>query len=62
MSNPAKKRKKLGSDEQHMFPKAKTGRPGKDLRLIFRIACNSGPWRDLPELMEDGLFSFLQMA
>ena len=35
MSNPAKKRKKLGSDEQHMFPKAKTGRPGKDLRLIF---------------------------
>ena len=38
MSNPAKKRKK--SDEQwnkikHMFPKAKTGRPGKDLRLIF---------------------------
>ena len=34
MSNPAKKRKKLGSDEQHIFPKAKT--PGKDLRLIVQ--------------------------
>ena len=53
MSNPAKKRKKLGSDEQHMFPKAKTGRPGKDLRLMFNavlwIACSGAPWRDLPE-------------
>ena len=52
MSNPAKKRKK--SDEQwnkikYMFPKAKTGRPGKDLRLIFRIACSGAPWRDFPE-------------
>ena len=42
------------SDDQwnkikHMFPKAKTGRPGKDLRLIFRIACSGAPWRDLPE-------------
>ena len=48
-----KKRKKLGSDEQHMFPKAKTGRPGKDLRLMFNavlwIACSGAPWRDLPE-------------
>ena len=30
------------SDEQwnkikHMFPKAKTGRPGKDLRLMFML-------------------------
>ena len=36
-----------------MFPKAKTGRPGKDLRLIFNavlwIACSGAPWRDLPE-------------
>ena len=46
------------SDEQwnkikHMFPKAKTGRPGKDLRLMFNavlwIACSGAPWRDLPE-------------
>ena len=43
------------SDEQwnkikHMFPKAKTGRPGKDLRLMFNavlwIACSGAPWRD----------------
>ena len=32
------------SDEQwnkikHMFPKAKTGRPGKDLRLMFIMQC-----------------------
>ena len=36
-----------------MFPKAKTGRPGKDLRLMFNavlwIACSGAPWRDLPE-------------
>ena len=46
------------SDDQwnkikHMFPKAKTGRPGKDLRLMFNavlwIACSGAPWRDLPE-------------
>ena len=46
------------SDDQwnkikHMFPKVKTGRPGKDLRLIFNavlwIACSGAPWRDLPE-------------
>ena len=46
------------SDEQwnkikHMFPKAKTGRPGKDLRLMFNavlwITCSGAPWRDLPE-------------
>ena len=43
------------SDEQwnkikHMFPKAKTGRPGKDLRLMFNavlwIACSGAPWRE----------------
>ena len=36
-----------------MFPKAKTGRPGKDLRLMFNavlwIACSGAPWTDLPE-------------
>ena len=46
------------SDEQwnkikHMFPKAKAGRPGKDLRLMFNavlwIAFSGAPWRDLPE-------------
>ena len=46
------------SDDQwnkikHMFPKAKTGRPGKDSRLMFNavlwIACSGAPWRDLPE-------------
>ena len=50
------------SDEQwnkikHMFPKAKTGRPGKDLRLMFNavlwIACSGAPWRDLPERFGD---------
>ena len=46
------------SDEQwerikEMFPRAKTGRPGKDSRLIFNailwIVCGGAPWRDLPE-------------
>ena len=46
------------SDEQwerikEMFPRAKTGRPGKDSRLIFNailwIVCSGAPWRDLPE-------------
>ena len=46
------------SDEQwerikEMFPIAKTGRPGKDSRLIFNailwIVCSGAPWRDLPE-------------
>ena len=36
-----------------MFPRAKTGRPGKDSRLIFNailwIVCSGAPWRDLPE-------------
>ena len=61
------------SDEQwnkikHMFPKAKTGRPGKDLRLIFNavlwIACSGAPWRALLNVSVHGrgLFSFLQMA
>ena len=46
------------SDEQwekikEMFPRAKTGRPGKDSRLIFNavlwIVCIEVPWRDLPK-------------
>ena len=46
------------SDEQwerikEMFPRTKTGRPGKDSRLIFNailwIVCSGAPWRDLPE-------------
>ena len=46
------------SDEQwerikEMFLRAKTGRPGKDSRLIFNailwIVCSGAPWRDLPE-------------
>lgn len=46
------------SDEQwerikEMFPRAKTGRPGKDSCLIFNailwIVCSGAPWRDLPE-------------
>ncbi len=46
------------SDDQwnkikHMFPKAKTGRPGKDSRLMFNavlwIACSGAPWRDIPK-------------
>lgn len=46
------------SDEQwerikEMFPRAKTGRPGKDSRLIFNailwIVCSGAPWRDLLE-------------
>ena len=46
------------SDEQwerikEMFPRAKTGRPGKDSRLIFNailwIVCSGAPWRNLPE-------------
>ena len=49
MSNPAKKRKKLGSDEQHMFPKAKTGRPGKDLHLMFNAVYRLSAAVDLGE-------------
>lgn len=46
------------SDEQweqikDLFPKAKTGRPAKDNRLMFNailwIARSGAPWRDLPE-------------
>ena len=46
------------SDEQwerikEMFPRSKTGRPGKDSRLIFNailwIVCSGAPWWDLPE-------------
>ena len=42
------------SDEQwerikEMFPRAKTGRPGKDSRLIFNailwIVCSGAPWK-----------------
>lgn len=38
---------------KHLFPTAKTGRPGKDNRLIFNailwIARSGSAWRDLPE-------------
>jgi len=46
------------SDEQweqikDMFPKAKTGRPPKDNRMMFNailwIARSGAPWRDMPE-------------
>lgn len=42
------------SDEQwnkikHMFPKAKTGRPGLMFNAVLWITCSGTPWRDLPK-------------
>ena len=42
------------SDEQwnkikHMFPKAKTRRPGLMFNAVLWITCSGAPWRDLPK-------------
>lgn len=61
------------SDEQweqikEMFPKAKTGRPPKDNRMMMNailwLACSGAAWADIPGALwfiQNSIQSFLQM-